>query len=338
MFSDQNKLEIVTILEKHFPLLTSTSIVNIKIIPMGAEAQIYSFDLVLNNQTTTFLLKLFRNRLPKDRAENEYLNLCNLYPSSIRVPKPFGFLDNNNSFHRPFMIMEFIDGQLFSKLLYSNITLKNPFLTLFIDHLIHIHNFNWKKHLPKLFQPDISSDPLIIIKSMINRTNRYVIGYNINEFIPLIVWLKTNKLIYNCNQLVFCHGDYHPNNIILTNQNELITLDWSNVSLADRRIDIAFIITVLNSESNTKIDNLVISYYEQNSHVKIEGIEYFKVLVNLFNFLRIFSAASDYSITQESDETRNAFLHEYRNYCSQILSIMKESTKCSFPVIEKFLQ
>ena len=117
MFTDQNKFDIITILKKQFSLITFDSIINVKLIPMGADAQIYSFDILLNNQVITFLLKLFRNRLPKERAENEYLNLCKLYDSSLRVPKAFGFLNNTNSFNRPFMIMEFAFGQIISTLL-----------------------------------------------------------------------------------------------------------------------------------------------------------------------------------------------------------------------------
>lgn len=337
MFSEQNIIDIITLLKQHYYQIESSSIYNIQRIPIGVDAQIYSFEVNYNNTTIKFLLKLFRNRLPKERAENEYKNTHKLYSSQINVPKVFGFRANECSFKRPFMLMEFISGQLLGTLVYNNITNDNIFFNAFIENLVKIHAVTWKQYFDEIKVPDIGTDPYIIIKSIITRTNQLVQEFTINEFVPVLDWLQTNMKEYPCNKLVFSHGDYHPGNIILNSQNELVTLDWSNVGLSDRRIDIAFAIIVLNSESNLVSDNLVISTYESITNVKIEGIEYFKVLTSLFNFLRMYSAACNYLITQETDETKETFLHGYKNYCFQVLQIMKNQVKSNFPTIENFL-
>ena len=339
MFSDENKEEIISILILRFPNIDIHSITNINKIPFGSDAQIFIFDVILESSKRKFLLKLFRNRLPPERSENEYLNLCKIYHSDIKVPQPFGFLKNTCSFKRPFMIMEFTEGDLLSKSLYNNFSNKNPLLNKFVENLISIHTCYWQTIFDNLNKPDIEHDPLIIIKSIINRTKPLVRVYNILEFVPILEWLENNMLEHHsCKELVLCHGDYHPNNIIVNKKAELITLDWSNVGLSDSRIDLAFTVVVINAEIHSKVDELIISLYERLTHTTVGDLTYFKVLVHLFNFLRMYSAEKDYTITQETEETKISFLHEYRNYCLEVLRIMKENIHSSFPTIEKFLK
>lgn len=337
MITDQNKNDLLRILESHFPLLDSNSFKNFQKLSGGTDTEIYSFDLYFNNSSIRLVIKLFRNRLPSTRASNEYLNLCKLSKTTIFVPKPFGFLDNTCSFNRPFMILEYVDGRLLTEILYKKGKIDTNLFTLFVVNLVLIHQTNWQVIFDDFVPPEIDSDPFIIIKSFINRTETIVKEYGIKEFDPLIYWLKTNMNNYPCKEFVLCHGDYHPNNIILNNNNKLVTFDWSNVDLGDRRQDLAFAIVVMNSMTSIDQSDLIITTYERITNVKIKGIKFFEVLTNLFNFLRLYSAACNFAITQETDQSKNVFLNEYKTYCSNVLELMKSETHLSFPTIENFL-
>ncbi len=337
MFTDLNKQDIFNILQNNSFDINNSLIISIKKIPGGTDTDIYFFRVKTSNFTVPLILKLFRNRLPPTRAYNEYVSLCNLLSSEIKVPKPLGFRDKNCSFSRPFMIMEFVEGELLSNIIYDNLNRNSNLYKNFINNLILIHNMNWLKLLKDVNIPDIKSDPFIIIKSIINRSKTLIQQYSISEFFPIINWLEMNMKDYPCESLVVCHGDYHPKNIIVTATNELVTIDWSNISLGDRRSDLAFSIVVMSSETTINIEELIIESYEELTGITIQGIAFFKILMNLFNFIRMYSAAVDFTITQETDSTRNVFLDEYKPYCKTVLSLMEQITNNLFPTIEEFL-
>lgn len=339
MISDQNKKDLMYILDSHFPIQDNNSLRNFQKLTGGTDTEIFSFDLYSNNSSIKLVMKLFRNRIPSSRAKNEYLNLCKLSKTNIHIPKPFGFLDKTCSFNRPFMIMEYIDGGLLTEKLYRLSRIDNTLFKAFVANLILIHQTNWHILFDDFVPPDIGSDPYIIIKSFINRTETIVKEYDIKEFDPLIDWLKINMISYPCKEFVLCHGDYHPNNIILNNNNnELVTFDWSNIGLGDRRQDLAFAIVVMNSLTSIDQTDLIITTYERITDIIIEGIKFFEVLTNLFNFLRLYSAACNFTITQETEQTKKVFLNEYKTYSSNVLKLMKSETTLTFPTIEHFLR
>ena len=338
MFTRQNKQDIIRILKNNFLNINDNSIRDINYLPGGTDTKIYNFILKSDEMYIPLVLKLFRNRLPPTRSQDEYLNLCQIFESKIKVPKPFGFLDNSCSFSQPFMIMEFIQGKLLSEVIYSNLNQNNDLFTKFITNLVLIHNINWQVIFKEIPIPDIKSDPYIIINTTIKRSKNLIQEFSIKEFYPIIAWLEENSFKYPADQLVLCHGDYHPKNIIINSHQELVTMDWSNVALSDRRIDLAFTIVMMSSETDQDIEEFILRSYESITNVEIVGIDFFKVLTNLFNFIRIFSAASNFNITQETTETRNVFLNEYKPYCLAVFSLMKHQVNSSFSTIEKFLQ
>lgn len=185
--------------------------------------------------------------------------------------------------------------------------------------------------------PNINSDPYCIIKAMIIRSENLIQQFSIQEFELIVQWLKDNMKDYPCLDLVLCHGDYNPKNILVNINDELVTIDLSNVDPGYRRTDFVFTIAIMSSETDFNIEKLLLESYEQPPGIKISGIDYFKVITNVFNFIRIYRAAVNYSITQETDDSKKVFLTEYRPYCKSVLTLMYHELNVSFPTIEKFL-
>lgn len=52
-------------------------------------------------------------------------------------------------------------------------------------------------------------------------------------------WLEQHKATVATEEVVLCHGDFHPLNILVDESGTATVLDWSDASLGDRHFDVA---------------------------------------------------------------------------------------------------
>lgn len=115
MLTVKNKQDIIKILPSYFPEIVDDSITDNKQLAGGTNTEIIFFNLKYKETIIPFIIKLFQNRLLAKRSKTEYLMMFELFKNEIKAPKSFGFLDNTCSFSRPFMILGFFSGKLFSE-------------------------------------------------------------------------------------------------------------------------------------------------------------------------------------------------------------------------------
>ncbi|MCE7736258.1 MAG: phosphotransferase, partial [Candidatus Heimdallarchaeota archaeon] len=130
-------------------------------------------------------------------------------------------------------------------------------------------------------------------------------------------------------------GDYHSNNIIVTD-NDLYVIDWTGISLNDMRFDLGFAIVSLEAFSNEKYISSVIKLYEDKSGLEVNSIEYFMILSSLHNMIKIYSCAFDYGIADENDETRDLFLFRLRNYPLYLMELYRKVAGIELPSLIEF--
>ncbi|MFT5087098.1 MAG: aminoglycoside phosphotransferase (APT) family kinase protein [Candidatus Latescibacterota bacterium] len=158
----------------------------------------------------------------------------------------------------------------------------------------------WKK-LSGISIPDLENDPYMFAKDMLSGPARDVEKYGLGELKPLIGWLEDN--MKPSEEVVLVHGDYHHSNVIVRPDHSMVVIDWSNIGLSDFRIDLGFTTTMEILMSGGGSVQGVVDVYEQISGRKVKEIEYFMILSNLYNIMRMYSAAVNYEITGISLDT-----------------------------------
>ncbi len=119
--------------------------------------------------------------------------------------------------------------------------------------------------------------------------------------------METNKTENPCKKLVVTHGDYHSQNIIVQKDSKLKILDWSNINICDFREDLGFTTVILSIGAKRNLASTIASSYEQISGTKVENLEYFMILANIFNMIRFYSCIKNPEITNETEDTINFF-------------------------------
>ena len=147
--------------------------------------------------------------------------------------------------------------------------------------------------------------------------------HGVNELLPVIEWMEENAIttIHPC----LIHGDYHGMNIIVRNEEELVTIDWNAAKIGDYRSDLAYSILTLTS-ANLDIEKTIVQQYERVTGRKVQGLDYFKALSSIWNLLRIYSCLIDRNIMSETDETVRLFIDEYHDYSRSTIEIVQQVT------------
>ena len=202
-----------------------------KKIGKGRTAEVYDYK---DNK----VLKLFYSNSNDKDIESEYLITKNISDITSIVPKAYDVINVKN---RMGIVYEKINGKMLSEYLSRNFTNVRRIVHKFAQTQKIINNINivdFPDHTNKLKQNIMSS-------SLLCDSEKEII-------------LKYLKII-NKNEI--CHGDYHPENVFVDQNYNFRVIDWANMFVSNKYIDIArtyYLIKLGKSlDKKTKLGQLI---------------------------------------------------------------------------------
>lgn len=161
-------------------------------------------------------IKVFDNDFSKADVLNEALNQARIEETGLNIPKikEVCMIDGKWA-----IVSEFIKGKTLAQLMKENPEKKSEYLNLFVDLQIEMHS----KKAPLLGKLKDKMNRKIS-EADIDATTRYELHTRL-ESMP-----KHNKV---------CHGDFHPSNIIITDDGTAYIIDWSHATQGNASADVA---------------------------------------------------------------------------------------------------
>ncbi len=188
---------------------------NKKLISQGRTAEVYDIG---NNR----IVKLFRNNFPSRAIEDEYNISLMLNTSGLSVPE---FFERNKTDGRTGLVFEKINGTSMLNLMF----MKPWRIKYYARKMAEIHAQIHTKKLDGI--PELKTR----LEYFINRTDE--ISDKIKE--PVIKYLR--QLITNGT---LCHGDMHPENILISKDRYYI-IDWMTAASGCPEADVARTLVIL---------------------------------------------------------------------------------------------
>jgi|WetSurMetagenome_2_1015567.scaffolds.fasta_scaffold75361_2 thiamine kinase-like enzyme len=205
------------------------------------------------------VVKLFYENMSSEMAEKEYK--INMYVSGkIKdIPKIYGKIDINN---RTGLVFQKIDGIHLSRYMSRNITRIPNILKEYSE--LHC----------KINQIEVDTDNKDIggINGIIESIKKQKC-LNELEKETIISFLR----ITDKKQL--CHGDYHPENVMIDRDNKLWIIDWITVSACNPNLDIARTYYLLRYGQSPEKRRFIIKIIEKSLKVYL-GERYLKYRVS----------------------------------------------------------
>lgn len=161
-------------------------------------------------------IKVFDKDYAKSDVLNEALNQARVEETGLNVPKIIGVTKMDDKWA---IISEYIKGKTLARLIEENPDKFDEYLNLFVDLQIKIHGM--KAPLLNKLKDKMSRK---IDEADLDATTRYELHTRL-ESMP-----KHTKV---------CHGDFSPENIIITDDGTPYVLDWSHATQGNASADAA---------------------------------------------------------------------------------------------------
>jgi len=184
------------------------------------------------------VLKLFYSAFSTNIIEDEYLIAKNISTTTSLVPKVYDIVHTRN---RTGIVYEKIKGEMLSDYLSGNIISTRKIIRKFVQTQRRISNINVEN-----------------VPSHTNKLRQKITGSCLLSDSEKEIVLKYLSIINN-NEL--CHGDYHPENVFVDQNHDFKVIDWANMFVSNKYLDIARTYYLIKSgqslNGKTKLGSLI---------------------------------------------------------------------------------
>ncbi|MHA2425018.1 MAG: phosphotransferase family protein [Candidatus Thorarchaeota archaeon] len=288
----------------------------------GADTTI--FEIGFKDITSTFVQRIFRPMVSDASAEFEYSVQKTLFENGINVPKTYFIKYAPNTYDRPYFVMDKIQGITITEAFQRNPNRFDELMDMFIRNLYMIHSID-PKLFPQVPTLDIQNNPFAVIDQSLRRPKREIASYpdDLKELSLLVDWLEKHKADNPCGELVVIHGDYHTFNLLIDRNENLQILDWTGINISDYRRDLGFSTVAMSAGAPENIAPLITTKYELLSGKKVKNLEYFMILSNVHNLMRLYSGLNNSAITNDNEATL-AFFKNIKDYPLFLVNLVRE--------------
>ncbi|PFF18080.1 aminoglycoside phosphotransferase [Bacillus anthracis] len=211
-------------------------------IAKGNTAEIYLYD--------NKIMKLFKDYLPNTESMNEAKKQKYAYSCGLSVPNVFKVTKIQN---RQAIIMEYVKGDSIGDLLLNNLNEAEHYINICVNEQKKIHSIR------------MNTDEIESMRERLERQIKYV--YKLDEKQKGNILNKLHSIKFEPR---LCHGDFHPFNLILSN-NSVNIIDWVDASSGDIRADV-FRTYLLYSQSSVELAEMYLHIYRRNTGLSREEI------------------------------------------------------------------
>ncbi|MDH4421843.1 MULTISPECIES: aminoglycoside phosphotransferase family protein [Bacillus] len=204
-------------------------------IARGNTAEIYLYD--------DKVVKLFKEYLPDTEAINEAKKQKYTYSCGLPVPNVFEVTKIQD---RQAIIMEYVKGDNIGDLLLSNLNEAEHYIGLCVNEQKKIHAIR------------VNTDEMESMRERLECQIKSV--HNLDEKQKENILKKLDSIKFEPR---LCHGDFHPYNLMLSNDNVKI-IDWVDASLGDIRADV-FRTYLLYAQASVELAEMYLHIYCRNT-------------------------------------------------------------------------
>lgn len=173
------------------------------------------------------VVKMFSEDYSKANVLNEALNQARVEETGLKIPKLYEVTKIDGKWA---IVVEYIEGKTLHQLMEENPNKKDEYIERLVDIQTEILSKR-ALHLNKLRDKMHSK----ISMTELNATIRYELHTRLDST-P-----KHNKV---------CHGDLHPSNIIITENDEAYIIDWAHVTQGNGAADAARVYLLLTLDGD----------------------------------------------------------------------------------------
>lgn len=270
--------EVIAALQSLYGANQSGRVGNVTLLASGFEADIFAFSLETGSVSNDLVVRLFDGAGAAEKANKEFAVMTRLREIGYPVPQVKVLCKDSALQGRPFIVMERIRGVPLGQRYWSDHEeWKREARATLSDVMARLHRLDGGQVLPN------ERSPTLFLEHEFARLEE--MSEQLGESGPgslhaVIRWMRDKARRVTCERLALVHGDFHYNNVLVRDDGALFVIDWSNVRLADPRLDLAWLRLVTTGDRDV-LD------YERHSGKAVTDLEFFEAIACLKLLLNV---------------------------------------------------
>ena len=211
----------------------------------------------------------------REKAILEFTSMLKLFSAGYPVPRVFLLEADNPPIDRPFIMMEFIQGEMMWRLLDNSSEEKQKqLLDQFCRLYVQLHNLDWK-----LFDDSLpKDDPYFFIDQWLTEAREVIQRFPNFDAFPFLDWITAHRDLLACERPSPIQQDFHPGNILVRADNTAVVIDWAHFTVSDFRFDLSWTLVLTHAHGWAGMRDLILLGYERHLGKPIEHIEIFEAI------------------------------------------------------------
>jgi aminoglycoside phosphotransferase (APT) family kinase protein len=204
-------------------------------IETGWETHIYSLQIdgegVPPEWARPLILRVYPHAHQADRAEFDAAVQRFVVARGYPAPAVLAVETSGDSVGRPFLIMERAPGRTMLDRLQANPIAARGLTPLMAKAHADLHRL-------VVDGCPLPREPALVERYLEDFRGR-IAAMDVTGTDEALAWLEANKGMVMPEEISLCHNDFHPQNIVVDDEQRLGVIDWSGAALGDRHCDIA---------------------------------------------------------------------------------------------------
>jgi aminoglycoside phosphotransferase (APT) family kinase protein len=328
-------------LAQRFPEHQNVGIRDFRSVGEGWETRIYGFtwDYTLEGEAASpkMIIRMFPGRPGPRRAQREFQVMRTLYELGYPVPKVHLAEPDGDPVGMPFILMDLIEGPTMDQLYRSGSPSQHSdLLSQFGALFFRLHRLAWQPFNFDQLGID-ASDSSFYIRHTLSYMEGRIRHHDLEALRPIHTWLQERSSQGSCEQLVFTHGDFHANNILIDASGAAYVIDWTAAHIADARVDLAWSLLLAHTFRGPELRERILQAYETHRGNQVQNLDYFEVIA-------IFRRLSDFLIVVGSDSASAglrsdivAIMAQHQRHYQNVYALLEKRTNITIPAVEKII-
>lgn len=209
------------------------------------------------------------------KAEREYTSMKKLFAAGYPVPQVFLLESEDSPVDRPFIIMEYIQGEMMWEMLeladaYEQARLIDQFCQLFA----RLHELDWRQ-----FDDSLPiGDPFTYIDQWLENAHRVLDNFPQVDASQFLEWVTQRRERYACKRPSPTHQDFHPGNVLVSEGDQPFVIDWTSFEVTDPRFDLAWTLILAHAYGMPGLRDQIFQGYQRYAGMLVEKIEAFEAI------------------------------------------------------------
>jgi len=283
MNTDQVQEQLEAYYRSTFPNHQNAQISKITELTQGWESIIYAYKLVVDpragSQPQSLIFRLYPGTDAYQKSQQEFEGMQVLYRLGYPVPQVYHLEREHSPFGKPFLLMEFIKGELMWPLFSRSTTeRRRGLITQLCELQVALHNLDWRPFVPVDDRRAIEQDAYIFVDRWLAEV-RGIMGRfpTLAAFSPIMDWLEARRDTVLCDRPSPVHWDFHLNNLILQPDGSAVVIDWTQIQISDPRFDLGWTLLLMGTYEGKRVRNLILQEYERINGAKVKQLAFFDV-------------------------------------------------------------